>query len=372
MRFCVVTHVEHKICDGKFFAYGPYVQEMNLWFSLVEEVMVIAPLGDKEVSPIDLPYEHSNLKLISVPSLHVKNIRQIGKSLVSIFVIIKILFQNFQKVDHIHLRCPGNMGFLGAVVQMLFSKIPKTVKYAGNWDPNSNQPISYHWQKCILKNTFLSKNIKILVYGEWSDFTSNCTSFFTASYFESDKREIRHREWNKCVKFLFIGSLTSGKNPIYAIQLVERLHLNGIKVQLDIYGEGNQRGVISTYINQNTLHNFVKLFGNQNKEVVKDALQNAHFLVLPSKSEGWPKVVAEAMFWGCIPIATAVSCVPQMLENERGILLEVDLKDDVNKLLHVIQDPEKLTHMQQNGVRWSRAYTFEKFTSEIQKILSIS
>lgn len=369
MRFCVVTHVEHKISEGKFFAYGPYVQEMNLWFSFYEEVLVIAPLGDKEVSAIDLPYENSNFKLISVPSLHVKNIRQIGKSLVSIFVIIKILFKNFRKVDHIHLRCPGNMGFLGAVVQMFFPKIPKTVKYAGNWDPNSKQPISYQWQKSILKNTFLSKNIKILVYGEWSDFTPNCTSFFTASYFESEKKEIQPREWNKCFRFLFVGSLTSGKNPIYAIKLVERLDLNGIKVQLDIYGEGNQREVISCYMNQNKLQNFVKLYGNQNKEVVKDALQKAHFLVLPSKSEGWPKVVAEAMFWGCIPIATTVSCVPQMMENERGILLQMNLEKDTNKLMQAVKDTEKLTHMQQNGVRWSRAFTFEKFTTEIQKFL---
>jgi glycosyltransferase involved in cell wall biosynthesis len=372
MRFCVVTHVEHKICDGKFFAYGPYVQEMNLWFSLVEEVLVIAPTGNKEISAIDLPYEHPNLKLISVPSLHVKNIRQIGKSLVSIFVIIKVFFQNFQKVDHIHLRCPGNMGMLGALVQIGFPKIPKTVKYAGNWDPNSKQPISYQWQKSILKSTLLSKNTKILVYGRWKDFTPNCISFFTASYFESDKKEILQRDWGNCVKFLFIGSLTSGKNPLFAIQMVERLYLNGIKVQLDIYGEGNQREVISTYINQNSLYHFVKLHGNQNKEVVKDALQSAHFLILPSKSEGWPKVVAEAMFWGCIPIATAVSCVPQMMENERGILLHMDLEKDTNKLLQVIQDAEKLTQMQQNGVRWSRAYTFEKFTDEIQKFLSNS
>lgn len=371
MRFCVVTHVEHKWYQGKLFAYGPYVQEMNLWFSLVEEVYVIAPKTQKSITAIDLPYEHPKLKIIEVPSLHLKNWKHFVKNVLNVLKIISILFQQFKKADHIHLRCPGNMGFLGAVVQMFFPKIPKTVKYAGNWDPNSKQPISYQLQKSILKNTFLSKNIKILVYGEWSDFTPNCTSFFTASYFESEKKEIQPREWNKCFKFLFVGSLTSGKNPIYAIKLVERLHLNGIKVQLDIYGEGNQREVISSYMNQNKLQNFVKLYGNQNKEVVKDALQKAHFLVLPSKSEGWPKVVAEAMFWGCIPLATPVSCVPQMMEDERGILLQMDLEKDIPNILQVLADEKKLKQMQHNGVQWSREFTFEKFTSEIQKFLSV-
>ena len=49
-------------------------------------------------------------------------------------------------------------------------------------------------------------------------------------------------------------------------------------------------------------------------------------------SEGWPKVIAEGMFWGCLPIATRVSCVPNMLNNgKRGIILELTLQEDVKK-----------------------------------------
>ena len=45
-------------------------------------------------------------------------------------------------------------------------------------------------------------------------------------------------------------------------------------------------------------------------------------MILPSKSEGWPKAIAEGMFFGCIPIATPVSCVPWMLaDGSRGILV---------------------------------------------------
>src|SRR5690606_34200508 len=49
---------------------------------------------------------------------------------------------------------------------------------------------------------------------------------------------------------------------------------------------------------------------------------DSHFLILASKSEGWPKAVAEAMFFGCILIVTPVSCVPWMLNyGSRGILI---------------------------------------------------
>lgn len=371
MRFCVVTHVEHKWYQGKLFAYGPYVQEMNLWFSLVEEVYVIAPKTQKSITAIDLPYEHPKLKIIEVPSLHLKNWKHFVKNVLNVLKIISILFQQFKKADHIHLRCPGNMGFLGALVQVVFPKIPKTVKYAGNWDPNSKQPLSYQWQKNILKNTFLSKNTKILIYGSWKDFTANCISFFTASYFEAEKQPIQTRNWDGGIEILFVGNLSVGKNPMYVIKLVEQLKKRGIPIILKIFGNGKELPVIEKYILEHLLLETVFLMGNQSKAIVKEALQNAHFLVLPSKSEGWPKVVAEAMFWGCIPLATPVSCVPQMMEDERGILLQMDLEKDIPNILQVLADEKKLKQMQHNGVQWSREFTFEKFTSEIQKFLSV-
>ena len=44
MRFVVVTHVDHVFQDNHYYAYGPYVREMNIWFKQVDEVIIIAPL----------------------------------------------------------------------------------------------------------------------------------------------------------------------------------------------------------------------------------------------------------------------------------------------------------------------------------------
>ena len=97
------------------------------------------------------------------------------------------IFKAMKKADHIHLRCPGNMGLIGSLIQIFFPNTPKTAKYAGNWDPKSKQPLSYVIQKWLLSSTFLTRNIKVLVYGEWEHQSKNITSFFTASYREEDK-----------------------------------------------------------------------------------------------------------------------------------------------------------------------------------------
>ena len=40
----------------------------------------------------------------------------------------------------------------------------------------------------------------------------------------------------------------------------------------------------------------------------------SHFMLLPSScSEGWPKVLSEAMAYGVVPVASNVSCIPQIL-----------------------------------------------------------
>ena len=171
-------------------------------------------------------------------------------------------------------------------------------------------------------------------------------------------------------KFLFIGTLSLGKQPLYAIQLVEALYRQGKKVRIDLYGEGVLRKELELYITQNNLESIISLKGNHSKETVLKAYQSSHFLILPSKSEGWPKVVAEAMFWGCVPIASPVSCVSYMMGNgSRGIILQEELNQDVGQITTVINNQDLYQKMALEGQTWSRQFTTDKFEAEIKKLL---
>jgi glycosyltransferase involved in cell wall biosynthesis len=128
--------------------------------------------------------------------------------------------------------------------------------------------------------------------------------------------------------------------------------------------------LLETYLSENNLEHLIRLHGNETAAVVEQAYKKSDFLVLPSQSEGWPKVVAEAMFFGCIPIATRISCVPWMLgEGERGILLSRELETDVNLLSSFISEASKLTEMSKKAQVWSQGYTLDKFEEEIQRFL---
>lgn len=372
MKFVIITHVPHISEQDNYFAYAPYVREMNVWSKFANKIIIVAPVSLVNKTEIDLAYQHHNIKFIATESFHLLTLISILTTLVKIPKIIWQVYSAMQQANHIHLRCPGNMGLLGAIVQIAFPKKIKTAKYAGNWDPKAKNPISYRLQKWILSNTFLTRNMQVLVYGEWENQTKNIKPFFTATYLESDKKAIHIKNLNGVIKIIFVGTLTLGKRPLYAIQLIEKLFKNNLNVQLSIYGEGQERKTLENYIETNNLQNYIFLIGNQNAETIKKAYQESHFVILPSESEGWPKVVAEGMFWGCVPISTAVSCVPYLLGyGKRGLLLDINLENDSEKLVKLLLDKTCYQKMVNNGVMWSRKYTLDYFEQEIKLLLQI-
>ncbi|URC13065.1 glycosyltransferase [Flavobacterium sp. B183] len=371
MKFLIVTHVPHVLNENQYFGYGPYIHEMNIWLKYTDEVTILAPLKSKKPTTIDTAYQHNKVNFKKVPDFSFTNF---SNSLVSIFklpIIFGRVFWAMKKADHIHLRCPGNMGLIGCLVQILLPGKIKTAKYAGNWDPKSKQPYTYKIQKWILNNTFLTRNMTVLVYGQWENQSKNVKPFFTATYLESERVFVEKADFNSVLNFIFVGSLVSGKNPLYAVKLIQGLRDNGYKVVLDLYGEGIERESLKKYIKINNLENFIILHGNQNRNTLKKAYQKSHFVVLPSKSEGWPKAIAEGMFWGCIPIASNVSCVAYMLDfRNRGILLEMNLDQDIKQIEKLIEDHGSFETKSNLSVKWSQYYTTDLFETEIQKLLA--
>jgi len=370
MRFLIVGDLLHKLGDGKIYTYGPYVKEINLWLSYVDEVEVITPVQVNAPDKIDLAYSHENVVLTKVPSLNLTSIWNIIKtSFLLPYVIVKLFFA-MNRADHIHLRCPNNMGLLGAIVQVLFPKKNKTVKYAGNWDPNSAQPKSYKLQQAILSNTFLSKNISVLVYGEWPNQSENICSFFTASYKEEEIMDISVRSLDDEVRLLFVGSLTSWKRAHLVLEALKNLRERGINARVDLLGEGKERESLEHYIEENSLKDYVTLHGNVNADTVKDFYKRSNFLVLMSKSEGWPKVVAEAMFWGSVPISINVSCVNYMIGyGKRGSLAEPNATSIANEIEVYIKSSEVYEKTSNDAQVWSRQFTLESMQESVGKFI---
>lgn len=392
---------------------------MNLWLRNVKEVEVVAPLVQVNEPQLEKSYDHNQIIFTQIPAFNLLSLKEGFLAMLKIPVILITIFGAMKRADHLHLRCPGNIGLIACFLQTLFPNKPKTAKYAGNWDPKTAQPWTYKLQKWILSNSFLTRNMQVLVYGEWPKQSKNIKSFFTASFSEKEISVLKEKSFTGNILFIFVGNLVPGKQPLNAIQLIQKLkYLFPIQkasvISLEIYGNGPERKKLENYCRSEKLEALVKFRGSRPLEELKLAYHEADFVLLPSLSEGWPKAVAEGMFFGCVPIATAVSCVPWMLDyGNRGILIpdlekreenrekrgekgvargqrsedkggvesrrvesgkfKVDSQDvlegTVERIINLIEDPEEMRRMSLAAQEWSQQYTLERFEEEIKKLL---
>lgn len=361
----------HVYQNGDYFGYGPYVKEMNLWAKHIDELWVLAPLQRHgSPDPIDLSYIHPRIKFIEVPSFQITSASHILSAFwASLVVLIKGIFYSAQ-ADHLHLRCPGNMGLLACFIQIFFPWKQKTAKYAGNWDRSAPKPWSYKLQQWILNNTFLTKRMKVLAYGAWPDQSRNILPFFTASYSENQISDVVKPTTNDEIRLIFVGSMTPNKSPEKAYWVAKELLKKYENVNLNFLGKGPELDRLQKLSIEEGVQNRIHFLGNVPGEKVIDEFKKAHFLIFASKSEGWPKVVAEAMFWGCIPVTTPVSCVPEMLGfGERGFLIGQDQSPMLDYFYELIESPQKFATVSKKAMDWSRQYTLESFEKSLSELL---
>ena len=370
MNFTIITHTIHKPYKGKIYAFAPYVREMNLWLKYADECVVVSPKDLSPPLPDQIPYD-KEVKISHAPKFSLISWKERFYTLFNLPLITWKVFRAMQQADHIHLRLPCNIGLIATFVQILFPNKPKTVKYAGNWDPEAPGPWSFRLQRKIVANTFLSRNMKVLIYGKWPGQNHNLVPFFTASYHENEIYEVSARKLVEPLRLIYVGALSEGKQPLIAIQTAEELLKRGHKVILDIFGDGPLRPQLENYLhNKPSLKQSVILHGKTSSENLKKAYINSMFLIFASKSEGWPKVVAESMVWKILPITTPVSAVPYMLGyGERGSLIEPDSVKAADEIEYYLKNPDIYRDKVNKAHQWSKQYTLEKFEREIKKIL---
>ncbi|WP_235783950.1 hypothetical protein [Nonlabens tegetincola] len=119
MRFLVISDAHHLRINGKLVAYAPYVKEMNLWLSKVDEVQIIAPTRYNKPL-LTQPFDRQDIQVTSLRRLEFHRISIAVVSLLTIPYQFMVLCFAFAKADHIHLRCPGNLALLSCLVQILF------------------------------------------------------------------------------------------------------------------------------------------------------------------------------------------------------------------------------------------------------------
>ncbi len=130
----VVSHVVHHDDGGRIHAYTPYARELDRWASLVGRLTVAAPVrGRARRPPTTAPLQATNVQ--TGPAARGRRRpprRQGGPAPAPAARWCWALDRALRGADAIQVRCPGNLGLLGAVLAPVRSR-RVVAKYAGQW-----------------------------------------------------------------------------------------------------------------------------------------------------------------------------------------------------------------------------------------------
>ena len=131
------------------------------------------------------------------------------------------------------------------------------------------------------------------------------------------------RSQTQPVRLAAVGRLSPEKGMDVLLHACHLLHREGFRFETTIAGDGPERGALTRLCTELDLSAHVSFVGHCDN--TDDIYKSTNALVIPSRSEGLPNVLLEAMRFGTPVIATTVGAIPEVLsDSSAGMLCPPD------------------------------------------------
>lgn len=151
------------------------------------------------------------------------------------------------------------------------------------------------------------------------------------------------KEEKKYIDILFVSRLIERKGVQYIIPKLDYINERTKEnIRFTIVGDGPYKDVLLNLANKNNNKDIIEFVGQKNKTDILKYYQKADIFVLPSKKEGMPNVVLEAMACG-LPIIMSNCEGSKELVVENGFVAEIEKIPDL--LIRLCNNEEERVNM---------------------------
>ena len=360
MRLTILfDHRFYRDNKGRVFSVQNYNYPLfeSRYLKVFDEVILLARVSDEpHDNPEGRTVEGKNVKIISLGDWN-SLFGFIKKS----YKIFRILVRYLKKPTAVLMISSGFVGVLGYLYLRL-KKIPYAIEVIG--DPyvafapgvinHPFRPLLRWGFTLFLKSqcfhaaavSYETKNSlqkRYLSHPEF--FSTGCSSVVLSE----DAFVPAPRKFNSSqppFRLLCIGSLAQMyKAPDILLKAIANCEKTGLKLSLRYVGKGKYRSLMENFAEQLGLQESVKFLGLlPAKDDVQRELDNADLFILPSRTEGLPRVILEAMARGLPCISTTVGGIPELLP-EDCLVPPDDVDALADKIKEVLRSPARLVEM---------------------------
>lgn len=170
------------------------------------------------------------------------------------------------------------------------------------------------------------------------------------------------------IRLVSIGRFTKQKAYGRLLNIINKLNKKKYPIELWLLGDGEQRNLLETYIQNNHLENVVTLWGFQDNPYTYLAL--CDLFVCSSISEGYSTAVTEALILGIPVITTNCSGMDELLKGGKcGIITENSEEALYKGLKQLLDNPSQLQYYKEKAIERGKDFSLEKLMEPIEKLL---
>lgn len=173
---------------------------------------------------------------------------------------------------------------------------------------------------------------------------------------------------------VFVHWLSPRKGVYELPEIIHRILEEIPKAHFTIIGEGPLRKWLSEKIEKHKWKRQVYLSGKVDNKAIKSYLRKADLFIMPSRQEGFPRVLLEAMASGIPFVSTEVGCVSEMVDESQRVAI-VERKNPesfADKTIQILKDVPLYKKLSTAGLKRVKQYEIkavaEQFVSLITRI----
>jgi glycosyltransferase involved in cell wall biosynthesis len=376
MKLAVISH---KVCwhsadsPSGFTTDGGFPLQIKAISELFDETRVVVPC-----EKVDTPVGVSSLvgKNLKVSELSVPKGTGFARKLDIPFWLLQNGWKIWKEVrssDAVHAPIPGDVGTIGMLFALLLRK-RLFVRHCGNWFVQRTTAETF-W-KWSMERFAGGRNVMMATGGADSPPSirnENVKWIFSTSLSRNEINSAVSHEFPVDGKLRLITAcrLEERKGVDLLIESLPLILKKFPETTLEIVGGGSLLVKLMNRANELNLGTRIRFHGKVEHTRVIDLMKKADIFCFPtSASEGFPKVVLEALACGLPVLTTKVSVLPMLIGNGGGILLDSATSETiVDGLVRICEKPEVYEGMSACAVATASKYSLENWSSFIGESL---
>jgi len=352
--------------EGVIFAHEPTLREVENLTQIFSKIYWLGYSSKGKPSGMQRSTDNLNIKFIELNATGGSGLFSKLNILIHFPVYIFQIITNIRKGTHVHTRMPSWPGVI-ALLLSVFNKKPYWNKFAGSWEAPTAR--SYQFQKWLL---IKFKNTKVSINGKWPGQPKHVISFWNPCMTEHElntaiKATERKSIDNHKLNFLFVGRIEGAKGIDLIYNFFSTQNSLDTLNQFTFIGEGTEKQLYEEKFSK--ISPKFKFVGALSRTEINKYYEFSNFILLPSQSEGFPKVIAEASAYGCIPITSDVSSLKQFIHHEKnGFIFEMKNTKELTQILNKVLlnlEVNQIKIMSRNSNLASKKFTYEDYNMRV-------